>query len=855
MTRHVISGAVGPKDLASLKRIFFGEIRRNAFEVFLRPRKTLIKLMSASISSSTAFPLGEAFRFSFSPNGQMLLCISSSRIFVLDVASEPAVVRHELKTPRRPIGATILDDGSLLAVASSKDQVNIYSLSDQEAKHTQVLMLDDVPRALALSPTGGVLAMAYDDSIEVYALGKGVLAPQRRAVRCMGVDSISFSSDEMMLLGSSVDPQRNSIVTITAPFYTESGTDLTPQDVQVRVWTTQILFPNIIPGYSHAGLIPLHAEGEDNWVIAYDEQIRTFRAVSVNGARVGTTYFVTPPADDRSAELPSPITIPATDYKGELAALGFQDSGLWLYGIPERLDIAPSSNSTLGTHEAFDGSQNNIPFFYDHSLGESSAPSQDDSLSLHRVASQQKILISGHKMADIPGITAFRWVRPVHSVSGGKIGHHRLVAVAPGGVNPPTLGEEDVPVDGGRVLLLDFERSTKNGETLEVNIELGETEPMMLREYNPSMDAAVELERSRTRLHRGDTGSGACLRQRPSRPSFRGTYPAAAGGSQKIQPRNFRNSSYVPGSSDDMDTDHVPLVDDSPYSNTQPRSRDTLRRAATAAAAIHGRYNPRNRDEPGPQIPHESDADNWVPPPPPYTREPDGPLPDYLRRTLLPRNSPVQRVQRPETVAGTRMASWRRRDLSNNESNRQSRLFQSHSQPLLDRSEPPQEAQSQQRPVTSGAMLTAENPLSSQLLDPALQAPSHSAAASFIPSQPAMDDWTGRRPSYPYASHHSYSVSSPNLNLADQSNFFQDIPQQSTGAATFQGSAEPHQQFQDGQLPIPGIGGVGRRVSTDPTPEPLRQNANEEWRRRIEEWNERTIHERSRRSRIRCIVM
>jgi hypothetical protein len=44
-----------------------------------------------------------------------------------------------------------------------------------------------------------------------------------------------------------------------------------------------------------------------------------------------------------------------------------------------------------------------------------------------------------------------------------------------------------------------------------------------------------------------------------------------------------------------------------------------------------------------------------------------------------------------------------------------------------------------------------------------------------------------------------------------------------------------------------------RRVSTEPTSLPPSEN--EEWRRRIQDWNEHTIKERSRRRRSKCIVM
>ncbi|RHZ55491.1 F-box domain protein, partial [Aspergillus thermomutatus] len=651
MMRESITSAANPENLAYLKRRFLSEVRRNAFEVFLRPRRTLIKLISTSMSSSTAFPQGEAFRFAFSPNAQMILCISSSRIVVLDVTSDSAAVKHELKIWRRPLNATILDDGSLLAVVSSDHQINIYSLTNEEASLIQDLKLTEVPRALALSPNGGVLAVAYSDKIEMYAIGEGALATERRAVRCDSVDAISFSSDGVMLIGSSADSASSSLVTITVPFYTDPDTESSPREVQVRMWTTQILFPDLIPGYSHACLLPLHAEGEGSWILGYDRRIRAFRAFGVTNANSGTTYFVGPISTNTLQES-LPTMLPSADCQGELVALGFQDSGLWVYGVPSRLDIASSTGETQATP--------NVP--QDHRMRDLGSLPHNNALRLEWTIDKPKTIVSGHKMSDMPGMTAARWVRYAHSM----FGQRRLVAVAPGGVSPPTIGDEDVPVDGGRVLLLDFERSTTDGQITEVSIEIGEAEPKLLSEPNSSLDTEVELERRRTLLHHSDAAS-----QRV-RAAARETRTSANRDNHHIlsfSPR--RHSSFFSSSSNDNETPPIP---DTPYDNTQPRSQDTLRRAATAASSSRGRYNPLYRDRWSRiqngrqipqvpevfQIPHESDADNWVPPPPPYSREPDAPLPEYLRRTLLPtRTEPSLRVgATPTSVRRSQSTRW-----------------------------------------------------------------------------------------------------------------------------------------------------------------------------------------------------
>ncbi|KAE8372740.1 hypothetical protein BDV26DRAFT_273481, partial [Aspergillus bertholletiae] len=899
LTAKATSDVVTLDDLALLKLKFGAEIRRNAFEVFLRPRQTLVKLISTSMSSSTAFPHGEAFRFAFSPSAQLVLCISSSRIVVLDVASGSAVVRHELKTWRRPLNATILDDGSLLAVVSSSHQVNIYSLSTEEARHVQNIKLNDIPHALALSPTGGVLAIAYGDRIEVYAVGEGALPTERRAVRCTGVDSIAFSSDGVMLLGSSGDSQNTGLVTITAPFYTEPVIDTSARDTHTRMWTTQILFPEIIPSYSHACFLPLHAEGDGSWILGFDKEIAAFRAIGANHANSGTAYFVSPTSGGGLQESP-PAMLPTVDCTGELAALGFQDSGLWIYGIPDRLDIAPSSTFAAALCASENGPG--------HQVDETVALPDNAQRLQHSIA-KPKMLIKGHKMSDMSGITAACWVRHADAPAD----HRRLVAVAPGGISPPTIGEEDVPVDGGRLLLLDFERSSKDGHATEISIEIGETEPKMLHEPNTSLDTEVELERRRTRLHRGNSSHR-------TRALVRESYPAAISMSQSPPLVGRRNSSYFSVSSNEVGDGDIPPIPDTPYDNTQPRSRDTLRRAATAAATSRTRYNPRYRDEPRRtfdarpdppifQVPHESDADNWVPPPPPYSREPDAPLPEYLRRTLLPtRTEPVQRVsdvpdqlqrshtarledmaeeslprtalQRLNTISGSRLASLVRRttraseapDLSRTQSNSVQGRASNH--PYLQQREVPSvpPVPLQLRPQTAatpqGIDHTAAGTADAADLDyaaaatvttlPALaqQASRQETPIESVANPGEQQEWQDTVPEIPDMLpnlNYPYSLSSPNLQFPDPQYASPEAPRDSWLRTGYHRSMGRRAQSQDIQQASPAIPPLNRRASTDPTLSTSSQPSNDLWRRRIEEWNERTIYERNRK-RNKCIV-
>lgn len=761
----------------------------------------------------------------------MVLCINSSRIVILDVAKNPVAVKHELKTRRRPLGATIRDDGSLVAVLSSTHRVHIYELSDNEAKHIQVLTLNDAPRDIAFSPTGSVLAVSFDDIIEVYSVGQEAQPTDRRAVRCVRADTLSFSPDGSMLLGSSTEPHSDGIVTITAPFYTETGTDASPEELHMRMWTTQILFPEITPGFSHACLLAGHEESDDAWAIGYDHQLAAFRALKFNDTSAGIVYFASPFLSEESREM-RPSMNPAMDDAGDLVALGFQESELWIYGVPERLGPAPIETTASGSQARTTGTR----IGGSHHCAD--RPPRDNLAQLEKIVQQPKILIRGRRVTDMNGITSAHWVRATDSTLNRPSGR-RLVAVAPGGVRPQLFGEEDIPVDGGRILLLDFERSTKNGETVELDIEVGETEPKILMEPDSSLDTEVELERRRTRLHRGDTAT---------RIARSGHRSSATTREPRALPLRFRRNSVASPTSPTALSPGQLL--DLPYDNTQPRSSDVLHRAATAASSsIRGRHDSRYRSSLyARQIPHESDADNWVPPPPPYQRETDAPLPDHLQMTLLPRASSgphsfFDPVHQPEYVPSAHVAQPDQaiplRPLSATSQTLGTAPSLRHRGNSIGRDEgSSRQEQSVVAPISQVSMINTtsrEDHWSASGPDTAVGPPTF----ALHPAETPVHESTMPLP-YLGASalgdalgdaYFPFSVSSPNL---------LHIPQ-------------PHGDI-EGDDDIPQRQrSFRRRVSTEPTSLPPPEN--EEWRRRIQDWNDHTIKARGRRRLGRCIIM
>ena len=634
-----------------MRQLFAREIKRNLFEAYLRPRETVISLVSTSISSSSA-PGGEAFHFSLSPKGRYVLAYSSSRIHVIDVTGPEVEVKRELKILRRPASTTITDDGSLLAVLSTDLQVDLYDLTGEHPKHTRAVALDYTPRTIALSPTGAVLAAAYDSGVEVSSLDPSGLSTDRRAVKCYAVDSLSFSADGTQLLGTTIQSRNPSTVVLTAPYYDPGGSS--PEESVSALWTTSILFPNGSRDCSHAVLLPSSSEGETSWTFTYDRVFETFRAVRIDDLRNGTTYFTGPIANSASVTKLMPSTLPTAARSGDLVASGFQGA-IWLYGVPEDLEALPiaregdSSNaeSEVGTPLSQLGRRNSA-------LSLRSVNRIRDSI-INRTPQWQLLcdrlrntFVEGRMIGSLDRVSAMTWVDLPSRSSNAE----RLVAVAPGVGGQSPISEDDSmnPVDGGRISILDFDYATNDGKKTIITIEVGMNEPEILEEEHRDLDTEVAIVRRRTVAQRRGNRSHVSRSATTTLPrlprSDAPPMPTIRDIGDPFTPRSppVRRPSQQTTSTEQSDTASVyddQEAFDAPYSHTAPRSGTTLRRAATAAA-VNRRFHPRvpehieyRRADGRNEHPHESDADNWVPPPPPYSRDPVPPLPEHIQRSLL----------------------------------------------------------------------------------------------------------------------------------------------------------------------------------------------------------------------------
>ena len=551
-----------------------------------------------------------------------------------------------------------------MAVLSTHHQVNLYDLTTQPPKYLRSVTLDNPPEIITLSPKGEVLAAAYDGGVEVHSLLEHALPTDSRTVKCDRVDSLAFSNDGTMLLGTTQANKNPNTVILSAPYFTDADHDLPHSEMVSHMWTSQILFPNSSRDCSHATLLPHQTEGDASWTLTYDRVFESFRAVRTDDLRNGTTYFTGPkPLKSkqrrRSKSRLIPCTIPTVTQKGDLVAAGFLKSEIWLYGVPEGLDVPNNVTTEDVTQTGAATSSSSSPTV---GAPPSTNVTRGGSPELERlprwqvlVDKNRNVFSKGRRVANVPGMNSMSWVsRPLGEVDSCSI-KERLIVAAPGGVSGShEFNQEGASVDGGRLIILDFDRTVGESRREGIEIEVGNIEPELLEEKNVDMATEIAIVRRRTVAQRnhGMTRISVVDALRPM--SNEGDIPDVPPISSAVSVGFGLDSTapeipapLEPITPEESPTEGLSLAEvsealDGPYSHTQPRSRNTLYRSATAVAANRRRNPPQNpasghveyRRTDGTELPHESDADNWVPPPPPYTPDADGPLPAHLRYAL-----------------------------------------------------------------------------------------------------------------------------------------------------------------------------------------------------------------------------
>ncbi|KAL7927620.1 hypothetical protein ACQKWADRAFT_277318 [Trichoderma austrokoningii] len=684
-THHKLPSA-DDENLSILRLLFASEIKRNLFESYVRPKVTVFKLVSKAISSSSC-PGGEGMAFTTSPNGHHVLAYNSSRLYLVNTQGSAVDIRREFKLVRRPVSACISNDATLLAVLSNEMQVDIYDLKQSPPKRKQSMILDNDPRTIALSPCGTVLTAAYDGGIEVQSLSRGASPTERRAVKCDAVDALAFSFDGTQILGTTLHSSPPSTVVITAPYYDPGALAMDEGEENLSaMWTTSILFPNSSRDCSHAVLLQDGSQDEAAWAFAYDRSFESFRAVRIDDLRNGTTHFTGPVPKTASQAKLLPCTLPSATYHGELVSACFHGSEVWVYGVPEDLTAVP--DAALANGDASGLARRNSA--QSHSSRSPSIRTQEAAVPTAASARvpQWQILcdklrsnfVAGHKTSEVVGVSNVKWV----SKFGDTLLKERLIVTATGVTGPRLVtDDEDFDfVDGGRIALVDFGYAVNDGTETEVIIEVGSDDAEVLEEEQRDIEADVAIVRRRTVAQRGGRGGsrrGSLMRTATvagihTSPTSSSQYvvspisPVSTRSADDDDPLMPRTMNRIPARRPIIqepieDEEFLSIEEqeamDAPYAHSSPRSGTALRRAATVAAA-NRRLNPRTADgrpieyrraDGRREHPHESDADNWEPPPPPYQAEDPGDTPAFLRGHVVlasAQTQPYSAVQIPQ---------------------------------------------------------------------------------------------------------------------------------------------------------------------------------------------------------------
>lgn len=591
-------------------------------------------------------------------------------------------IKREFKIQRRPILACVTDDAELLAIVSDEMQISIYDLTSSPPKQRPDVILDSKPRAITISACGTVLAVAFDHGIDVSSLLPSALPSDRRSVKCDAVDSLAFSFDGTQLLGTTVSTSSPSTVVITAPYF-DPGTLLSDGNI-ASMWTTSILFPNTSHDSSHAVLLQNGKVEEAAWAFTYDRSFEAFRAIRVEDLRNGTTYFTGPVPQANPSSALLPCTLPAATYRRQLVAAGFERKDVWVYGIPEDLDSVPGGAVSTGEHLTpgpalgrRTSQQSNVSR-HSSSRGRGGLTPGTRTPQWQILCDRQRNnIVTGCKIAELDGLTSLNWVEGF----GESSLKERLVATGRG-VSGPVLAtdEEDIDfVDGGRIVLIDFDYSLQEAVSSEITIELGTDDAEPLQEEKRDLETEVAIVRRRTVAQRRNNSS---LARSTTSAGLTVPVPQITRLDDTVEdpllPRRVGPNSAHHATVDVEEAADAPSIDemealDAPYAHASPRSGTTLRRAATAAAvnrALHprtadGRPIEYRRADGRREHPHPADADNWVPPPPPYQADDPVDLPSFLRGpAVAPLASPTMQsntwLARSNTLASTSSSQLRR---------------------------------------------------------------------------------------------------------------------------------------------------------------------------------------------------
>ena len=568
-----------------------------------RPRINIIKLVSNTATSSAGFPQGEAFGFSVSAGGRRIAAYNSARLYILQTVPLPVGISQDFALKRRPLAVEILDDGTFLAILSDEHTVNVWDLSQHSLKRSRTIKLDFPTYCIALAPTGGLLAVAYEGGVEIFSLDPNALPTDRRAVRSQKMDRLSFSQDGSTLLGTTTRINASSSVVVNVPVFPAAPNGVPTSEELKEAWCSELLHPENIRNSSHATFMRENRDSCTDRLFAWNGIADTFGILNTTNLQYGHADFpvvISPPLSTCGGLGAAIHSCPAIDEYGDTVAMIINDRTIRLYIVP---------------HKAVDGEVGVDAHSIDHQLDPT----------------------YGCPFSDA------RWVysdaRATNSKNDQPHVQGRLIVTSPGGVGDPGMPEESVQdVEGGRIIMFDFDSQFAGQPGQTFSLTLGNSPPQMLEE--PEIDVAVEVALVRRRTVNQSRGGGLSQRAvtlgraattlNPSRNGARsagsGSIPRRANSVTSAYNGQPDASHSLPDLMEANEANMPHAAIDEPFLNTVPRSQASLQRAASNAQ--------RHRFQALEERVHDRlgiDSTATFLPLPEYTEEPNAPLPSRFR--------------------------------------------------------------------------------------------------------------------------------------------------------------------------------------------------------------------------------
>ena len=607
-------------ELPTLKRLFAKEAKRNLFSVY-QQRQSTYRIYAPPTVSASAVPHGEAFSYAFSSKGSRLAVSSSSRLFMLDIGAARPEVTAAFTLHRRPTAVDVSEDGRTLVMLAPEWRINTFAIHNGTARLVHTFLLDQPATAVTLSPDETLLAAAQPHGIEFFALDEVRGTSARRKLACETTSHIKFAENGSFLLGTNIRSADVTTTLVNAP----SHMPITYEDEEeepvttAQVWLSQPLFPSSFGKTTHASPVP----GDDACIFAYDAPAETYGLLDYQKMK-----FVNSVVKAGADVVCSAASVPSVTSDACLVALPVAGQGVQVASLSlDRFTPGHQRTPSVPTLYKSEGSGDVDNIYHQRwmPLSEKGLLAQWTVTNRQRASpAEQRLTVVGSR--DING------KRRESSLEEAK--------------------------DSGFIHFFDYGFAVSLQEDIDATLDLSDVSATPLEVGTTADDTQQALARKSLGSRTSDNPRNAPLAR------------SVTSAKKKLRRTSIEKSSSPSAMEDDDILSPEERHLDAPYVPSEPRPQGTLQRQRTAAQSrpqrplsmpVHAQ-TPAMRDPAGRgEIPDESDADRWVPPPPEYVKETDQELPEELKQTLQPPRIPDRSPRRVSSTPDLQLQAQRTR--------------------------------------------------------------------------------------------------------------------------------------------------------------------------------------------------